>query len=71
MKTAKVMQIKQFNQLIASKPRPILEGWHYLFIIPGTDKPREKGWVAYIEENQIVEYARWYPNKKQAEEAKL
>lgn len=68
---SKVMQVKQFNQLIASKSLPILEGWHYLFIIPGTDKLRQKGWVAYTEEKSIIEYARWYPNRKQAQEDKV
>lgn len=66
-----VMQVKQFNKLIHEKPKPITEGWHYLFVIPGKDKVREKGWVAYIEENGVIEYARWYPNKQQALEAQL
>jgi hypothetical protein len=67
----KVMQVKKFNQLIWSKPKPITHGWHYAFVIPGRDRLREKGWVAYIEEDSIIEYARWYPNKKQALEAKI
>lgn len=67
----KVMQVKQFNKLILSKPTPIIDGWHYAFVIPGRDKFREKGWVAYAEVYDIIEYARWYPNKKQAQEAKL
>lgn len=67
----KVIQVKKFNQIIHEKPKPIIEGWHYLFVIPGKDKVREKGWVAYIEDNDVIEDARWYPSKKLAEEAKL
>lgn len=73
MTEQKIMQVKTFNKIIHEKPRPILEGWHYLFVIPGRDKVRERGWIAYTQDEAsgVIEYARWYPNKKAALEAKL
>lgn len=66
-----VMQVKAFNKMMSEKPRPIEDGWHYMFVIPGRDKFRQRGWIAYYETDSVIEYARWYPNKKLAQEAKF